>query len=263
MTIDLPAKSSISLSANNFLALVGLDRRVRIKLRESDDLTYVDLPDRSFAVPSPIRWKMYKRGMQPRFDRLLHQFGVGDYLKVQPNDTVFDVGANVGEFSLAVAAQGANVVSIEGDPYVYRCLTENVKGNKFIRTIESVVWKEETELVFYSEPNNANSSVITPPETKYRAKELRLQATTLDSLASDIGADVIDLLKCDAEGAEPEVVQGGRDILSRTRQVVFDTGAERMGEETSEDVQRLLEELGFRVFHDTRPNRKMTFGIRD
>ncbi|MDJ0639634.1 MAG: FkbM family methyltransferase [Paracoccaceae bacterium] len=263
MTYDLPTKSLIALRTNNLLASLGLDRRIPITLETKDEITFVDLPDRKLAIPSPIRWKMYKRGLQRRLDRLLYQFGVDDHVTVNEGDVVFDIGANVGEFSLAVAAKGASVVAIEGDPFVYRCLMANVGANTEIRTVEKVLWKEETELIYYSEPNNANSSVFEPPETDYAANELRLQATTLDKLAADIGVDRIDLLKCDAEGAEPEVIEGGRDVLSRTRQVVFDTGAERMGEETSDDVQGLLENLGFRVVHDTRPNRKMTFGIRD
>lgn len=263
MTHNLPRKSLIALRTNNLLASLGLDRRIPISLENEDEITFVILPERKFAIPSPIRWKMYKRGLQRRLDRLLFQFGVGDHVTVTQGDTVFDVGANVGEFSLAVAAMGASVVSVEGDPFVYRCLAANVGSNPNIRTVDKVLWKEDTELVYYSEPNNANSSVFEPPETEYAAKELRLQATTLDKLASEMDVDEIDLFKCDAEGAEPEVIEGGRETLSRTRQVVLDTGAERMGEETSDDVQRLLEGVGFRVFHDTRPNRKMTFGVRD
>ena len=161
-----------------------------------------------------------------------------------------------------MANKGAKVVAVEGDPLVFRCLSQNIRQADGIQAHQNILWEEEAELVFYSEPNEADSSVFKPPETGYQAKELRLQATTLDKLSSTLDIDQIDLFKCDAEGAEPEVIKGGKDTLSRTRQVVFDTGAERMGKETSDDVQRLLEELGFSVFHDTRPKRKMTFGIK-
>ena len=263
MIKDLPTKSRIALHANNVLAALGLNRRIPISLEEKDGLPIVVLNDRRFAIASPIRWKMYKRGLPIRLERLLYQFGVGDLVLVGPGDVVLDIGANVGEFTLGVLERGARVVAVEGDPMVFRCLTENLANEKNVQLCGNVLWKEETELVYYSEPNEANSSVFQPPETRYRAKEIRLQATTLDNLAARMNINAIDLLKCDAEGAEPEVISGGRDILTRTRQVVFDTGAERMGEETSDEVEQLLKGLGFRVFHDTRPNRKMTFGIRD
>ena len=44
--------------------------------------------------------------------------------------TVFDVGANIGVFTVQQAAKGANVYSFEPNPDAYRRLSRNVSANE-------------------------------------------------------------------------------------------------------------------------------------
>ena len=162
---------------------------------------------------------------------------------------------------IIAAARGARVFAIEGDPRVFACLSRNIAGTPGITAENALIWKTEEPLTFYSEPRKADSSIFKPISDE-TVQAITLPATTLDRLAERHGIDRVDLLKCDAEGAEPEVIEGGRALLARTRQVAFDTGAERMGQETSDDVERLLKDLGFTVSHEIRRRRKITFGIR-
>lgn len=262
MTLDLSTKQRLDLITSNFAARMGLDRRVVVSLGERDGLYLVDFDGMTLALPTAKRWHRYKRGWRPRGDRMLFQFGVGEVAKISDGDTVIDIGANVGEFSIAVAKLGATVHAIEGDPLVFRCLEANMRAHPGVTTHEAVVWNEETDLTFYSEPTDANSSIFRPDEG-VESTPLTVQATTLDALAERLNIGEVSLLKCDAEGAEPEVIKGGEKLLSRVRVCAFDTGDERMGEETSDDCEALLKDLGFRVFHDRRPNRKITFGVRE
>jgi FkbM family methyltransferase len=261
MAINLTLKERTDLFWSNLAARVGLDSRVHISLVEKDGLTLATIPDRTIAIPAPRRWHRYKRGWAPRADRLLHQFGVGDFVKLSKGDVVIDIGANIGEFTLGTAALGATVHAIEGDPFVFRCLDFNTRGQPRIQAHECVVWKEDTRLTFYSEPSDADSSVFRPT-TFAAAKAIEVNALSLDTLAARANLTQVAFLKCDAEGAEPEVIQGGRALLAQTRAVAFDTGAERMGEETSDACELLLRDLGFTVRHERRPNRKITFGFR-
>lgn len=240
---------------------MGLNKRVRVDLEENDGLYIASIPGRKIAIPSAKRWRNYKRGWDRRTARLTYQFGVGEVVQIAPGDLVIDVGANVGEFSSAIADLGAKVHAIEGDPLVFRCLEFNTMGNDRIVRHQNVVWKEDTTLTFYSEPTDANSSIFQPMGDA-PVKELRVPAFRLDTLARDFSIGEVAFLKCDAEGAEPEVIEGGRDLLSRTKVVAFDTGAERLGAETSDACEALLRDLGFKVHHDRRPNRKITFGVR-
>ena len=145
---------------------------------------------------------------------------------------------------------------------VFECLERNVAGVDSIHSLQEVLWREEGELTFYSQPQGANSSIFQPP-TRYESTAFRVSATTLDRLAERLNLDGVDLLKCDAEGAEPEVIEGGMDLLGRTRQVAIDTGPERLGERTDETCAKLLERIGFRVIQSGVGRRKVTFGVRD
>lgn len=262
MPHDLSFKDRTNLFWSNVAARIGLDRRVPVTIEEQDGMTFATIPGRRIAIPAARRWHRYKRGWAPRADRLLYQFGVGEVLVLSKGDVVIDIGANIGEFTLGAAAIGAIVHAVEGDPLVYRCLEFNTRDQAGIYPHECVVWKEDTRLTFYSEPSDADSSVF-QPSTDVAAKAIEVNAVSLDSLAARAGIGEVAFLKCDAEGAEPEVIQGGHALLSRTRAVAFDTGAERMGEETSDACEALLRDLGFRVHHQRRPNRKITFGLRD
>lgn len=261
MTIDLTFKDRVNLFASNLAGRLGIDRRVPITLTEENGLILAQMPGHEIAIPAARRWHRYKRGWAPRAGRLLYQFGIGEVVKIGPGDTVIDIGANVGEFSLGAAALGATVHAIEGDPLVFRCLSRNIRDQVGVFSHQNVVWKEDTRLTFYSEPTDADSSVFCP-EAGVSSTAIEVDAVALDTLATRVGLGEISFLKCDAEGAEPEVIEGGRALLARTRAVAFDTGAERMGEETSDACEELLRELGFAVHHDRRPNRKITFGLR-
>lgn len=261
MTPQLSIRDRTNLFVSNLAGQLGLDKRVPIRLVEDDGLTLVRIPDREIAIPAARRWHRYKRGWEKRTARLLFQFGVGDVVRLSPGDTVIDIGANIGEFSLGVAALGMNVHAIEGDPLVFRCLSRNCRTASNVTCHQNVVWKEDTRLTFFSEPTDADSSVF-KPDAGVASTALEVDARSLDSIALANGIDQVAFLKCDAEGAEPEVIEGGRALLARTRAVAFDTGAERMGEETSAECEVLLRELGFKVHHDRRPNRKITFGLR-
>lgn len=54
------------------------------------------------------------------------------------------------------------------------------------------------------------------------------------------------------------MLQGAAGTLPRTRKVAVDTGAERMGESTAAEVERILRGHGFQTHGDGR----MVFGWR-
>lgn len=259
--LDLEFRRRAHLMVHNLGARLGVDDWKPVAVRPEGDGYVITTEGREVHVASALRWMMYRRGWAKRLERLSWQFGVGERVKVALGDTVIDIGANIGEFSLAQAARGARVFAIEGDPRVFACLSRNIAGTPGITAENALIWKTEEPLTFYSEPRKADSSIFKPISDE-TVQAITLPATTLDRLAERHGIDRVDLLKCDAEGAEPEVIEGGRALLARTRQVAFDTGAERMGQETSDDVERLLKDLGFTVSHEIRRRRKITFGIR-
>ena len=247
--------------AHNYAARRELVPRWKVvKMFPEGERYLVQCEGQELRVPSALRWRMFRYGWAARLERLSAEFGLGDPFSIGPSDTVIDIGANVGEFALAAAGLGARVHCFEGDPAVYECLLLNTESTGGIRAHCQVLWNSEEVLTFYSAPARADSSIFQPGKG---AVPLKLPARPLDDVAAELRIGDVSLLKCDAEGAEPEVLEGAKKVLARTRAVAIDTGPERGGAETAGPVGELLQSLGFTVTHQTRVRRKITLATRD
>ncbi len=259
--LRLTLKQALHFRLHNAMTQLGIGPHRPVSLVQVGDGWAVDTEGTRIMVPSPLRWRMYRRGLAHRLDRLGRQFGLGTHVTLQPGDLVVDIGANVGEFAMACAAQGATVHAIEGDPAVFSCLAQNTAHLPGVEVCQQVLWSHAEELTFFSAPERADSSVIADPDDPaYRP--IKVAARALDAIAADAGWGDVALLKCDVEGAEPEVLSGAVNVLRRTRVVAVDTGPERLGQETHAAVAQILTDLGFRVTRETQNNRKITMGVR-
>jgi hypothetical protein len=119
------------------------------------------------------------------------------------------------------------------------------------------MWCENKDIEIYSAADTADSSAI-KPESYDRVYVQR--AVTLDSFTSLMGLGRIKLVKCDAEGAEPEVMRGARETFRRTEYVAFDCGPERQGQPTYRECAAILREYGFEVIEAKPRNRQILFG---
>ncbi|MCG6903111.1 MAG: FkbM family methyltransferase [Rhodobacter sp.] len=256
--LDLNALGRTHLALHNLGASLGVPRWLKVSVAPENGHFVVASDKRPVHVAAAERWSHYRFGWDARVARLFRHFAIDSTVTLGAGDTVIDIGANVGEFSLGAAARGANVLAIEGDPTVFDCLRRNVADTPAITARQGLVWKLREELTFYSAPAKADSSIFKPTD-RQNFTTVTLQAHPLDELAD--GLDGIDLIKCDAEGAEPEVLEGAGQVLKRTRQIALDTGPERMGAETGDACARILKQHGFQVSHSQK-GRKITFGIR-
>ncbi|NNE42025.1 MAG: hypothetical protein HKN14_14030, partial [Marinicaulis sp.] len=91
---------------------------------------------------------------------------------------------------------------------------------------------------------------------------LRKKATTVEGFCRKHNIECINLLKCDAEGAEPEVLMGIGDMWGRIDVIALDTGRERKGERTNQECKTLLTDHGYDVIDEKFGKRLMTFGMR-
>ena len=112
-----------------------------------------------------------------------------------------------------------------------------------LRNIE-LTWENMRLGAIQGVVTDADSSTIEPYDG---APSLTVACTTLDTFAQGHGIDTVHLLKCDAEGAEPEVLAGATELLARTTWVAIDCGAERHGATTVDPVRSTLEAHGFDV----------------
>jgi len=259
-TLDLSLRDRWHLRLHNLLARTGADGLKPVGVRRDGDAFVLATTGHEMRVPSALLWRSYRRGWAARKERLAAEFGLDGPFRLAPGDLVIDIGANVGDFALLASEAGAQVFCIDGDPVVFDSLRANLAAYPGVRSECAILWKEACELTFYSAPGRADSSIFVPPGSG--AKAFSAQAKTLDDVAERNGLGAVALLKMDAEGAEPEVLQGARALLARTRNVAIDTGPERNGEETGEDCAAILRDAGFTLLPPPATKRRMTFATR-
>ncbi len=254
--MQLSAVQRLKLFRQHLLSALKIGGNVAVALEETADGVFVLVDGRRIAVPSPLRWKLYRQGWEARLDRLEREYGVGRHRALDAGSVVLDIGANAGEFAHVAARHGARIHCFEADPQVFACLQRNIEGLPNASAHQSAVWKENGEVDFALSPDRADSSVFADgPRVKARA-------ITIETFAREQALARIDLVKCDAEGAEPEVLEGIGAAWPLVRAVALDTGAERRGMRTNDDCRAILERHGFRAFDETIGTRMMTFGAR-
>lgn len=257
--LSLPFKIRWKLLRQDALAALRIRGHQRVMLAFHPLGAEVIVADGRTIVPSPYRWKLYRKGWEARLDQLAAEYGVGRHFQLDAASLVIDVGANAGEFAHVCARYDARVYCLEPDAAVRACLMENIRTLPHASAHDALLWKEETDVGFASVPAHADSSVFAADASSSETR----RATTLDRFCEQNGVSRIDLLKCDAEGAEPEVLEGAAAMLTHTSAVAIDTGAERQGARTHRAARAILEAHGFRVIDEAVGKRLMTYGVRD
>ena len=193
----------------------------------------VDIDDVRFSIGctnwiTHFRWYLFEN-KEPEvryfFDRNL-----------RTGDTVFDVGANVGVFSLYVAAlrRDSTVYAIEPEISNIARLRENILANAFQEWIKPICAGVNdrvgiTRLFLSSEEPGAAVHSISDSELEKThlgydvVGHEAVISVTLDYLAAELGT-VPNLIKIDTDGNEKKILLGGKKVLTdeRLRAIVIE-----------------------------------------
>lgn len=145
---------------------------------------------------------------------------------VRKGAVVVDVGANIGWYTLLsahLAGKTGKIVAFEPEPSNFSLLNESVKRNGFDNVFlfnNCVSNMEGTRKLWLNKGNLGGHSIV------WRTSEeaVDVEAVTLDSCLSKLEIQIVDLLKIDAEGAEPEVLEGALNYLlsSKIKNIVLE-----------------------------------------
>ncbi len=171
---------------------------------------------------------------------------------IRPGDTVIDVGANVGLFTLLLAYQVwefGHVVAYEASPRTLELLRRNVAMGWLddrVEIIPKAAAARRGSLPFLVPRQFAMTGSLRPVEhllsTENRVDTVDRIEVEAEPLDVHLGRfERIDLVKIDVEGAEDQVFAGMERLLASgvVRRVSFEVARESMGEEWDSFVQRL------------------------
>ena len=217
---------------------------VRLDFDPVSGCTLVDDGAERFWFCRNTRFRRYTDGVNSFLTKLADQYMV-DTIEMQSGDWVVDCGANVGEVSswLLKKRPDLNILAIEPENLEANCADMNIFGGQ-ARTIRKVLWKEDTLLKFFSCGETADSSVF---EIEQYQRVTEVEAIRLDTLLAEFNPPRVRLLKLEAEGAEPEILEGAQQWLSRIDYIAADLGPERglKQEQTATPVINYLLARGF------------------
>tara|TARA_A100000164_G_C21927757_1_gene784008 strand:- start:1723 stop:2445 length:723 start_codon:yes stop_codon:yes gene_type:complete len=166
-----------------------------------------------------------------------------DKVNFKTDDLIIDCGANVGELNISLKLRGLNVryFGIEPDKSTFECLLKNKlsEGAKFKNIALSNSNGNEK---LFLDNLGGNSSIIFFGNDEYDLVETK----TLDSFNI---SEKIKLFKIEAEGYEPEVLEGSNKTLKLVEFVTIDFGSERGEKQENTVVQsnNILTSNGFEL----------------
>lgn len=218
----------LAQSLRKSLIRIGADRLVRqipllSRLRPGNDL-YISPSYRTVQsdnvrlrldLSDYVQWLVY-------FDveRDLHR---QLYSLVQPGDLALDIGANVGQVLLKLAAvvgSGGRAIGFEPNPATYRLCTENLTLNSNLPAeVHAIALGSAEGQVAFGRPCSANSG--SDRVMSDGVGEIMVPVTTLDRWATAHSLERLDLVKIDVEGFELHVLRGASETLARFRPTLF------------------------------------------
>ena len=171
--------------------------------------------------------------------------------------TFIDIGANIGAYSLFVAARagrGARILAVEPQPEIFARLAFNIAQNPFgtVKAVACALADKPGELTLFIDPTNRGESSVRILNSS-AGTSVKVPAMTLLSLVEGEGYDRIDAIKLDVEGAEdlilepflrdaPQALWPGFIVIEDSRQ------------RWQTDLAGLLERNGYRLVAQTRLN---------
>jgi FkbM family methyltransferase len=220
-----------------------------VMLRRDAGLVRLHDGVRAIYIPHVRRANAFRNGVNAWLESVAEKYVGGTGYVPREGDVVVDVGAGIGEFTLWCADAGAKVVAFEPDPLAFACLERNTASLSNVQAYPYALWKERTRLRLHGSLDTTESSLIEDGKTNSRTADV--EALPLDSLQFMANLPVIDLMKVDGEGVEPEIVAGAARTLRRTRVIAVDVGATARRPHLKTRVEMVLESLNFQpIPHD-------------
>lgn len=137
---------------------------------------------------------------------------------LKKGDIVFDIGANVGFYSLLAA----DIVGSEGKVFAFEpleenfsCLKKHIEINNYKNIFAlKVAVSDQSGAAFLKKEKNASMAHLSD-------EGINIETISLDDWIQNKKLPIPDFLKIDVEGAELKVLKGAKNFLFQRRPIIF------------------------------------------
>ena len=211
-----------------------------------------------------------------RFPERYYKYFVKDYekenyqflrSKLKKGDTVIDIGAHMGLFSVwaaSYAGPSGKVYSFEPAPSTFKILNRTARINHLenvIVPVNAAVGEKRGTTKFYiadAAGDNSNSLVNYGDNIH---KEYSVSVESVDEFTKEKGVKV-DFLKIDAEGAELSVLKGAKNVLTQQKPIcilaMHPASILKFGD-TNESIWDYIQTFGYSIWYRDKPIGKKDF----
>lgn len=166
--------------------------------------------------------------------------------------TSIDVGANIGEWTLAMSASvgcAGNVYAFEPVSDIAAILRKSVWINRLTQTevVETALSDVSGRGVFTIRDDHSGMSGFDGPLVRSdKERTLEVPKTTIDAFVTDRKLDRLDFIKIDVERHEVEVIAGAKETLARFKPaIILEAGLETA--EQRDRIYTMLQSAGYDI----------------
>lgn len=212
----------LSVKAENAVAALRR-RKVRFGV-SADGWLYAKENNKEIKINDRRRgFDLYRSGIEAREEFIFRSYCLHN-IYFKPSDVVFDCGANSGDLYLRLQEfiDADKYFAFEPNPEDFNVLKLNVAGAKNVFNL--ALGNRDSELGFFVASVDGDSSLIEP---KNWIEKIIVRVARLDSFMSERNIVSIKLLKLEAEGYEPEILEGLGSMIRKVEYIAVDGGYER------------------------------------
>lgn len=165
------------------------------------------------------------------------------------------------EFSIVFPE--AKIFAFECNPPSIKLCNENIINLKNIEIIPKAVFNENGFIKFYPVLTHKGASSVFKASNKYKnivnlpQKEIKVEATRIDTWVKEKNIDKIDICWLDLQGAEYEALEGMGDLIYTVQALYVEVEKQEIyiGQKLFDDVVNFLKSKGFSMikYHPSKP----------
>jgi FkbM family methyltransferase len=173
---------------------------------------------------------------------------------LRPGDAFVDIGAHIGFFSMiasSLVGPRGKVYAFEANSTLFQNLHSNASRYPWMVPYLLAVWNESGSVAFSNPQQAGELGWGKLASVRDEGHIESVEAVSLDAWHESVGSPAIRLIKIDAEGSEPFILEGAHWVISRAHPyLIIELNDELLREvgRTREIVAHTLRDQGYRIF---------------